>query len=65
MPQHVCEAPENDTLATSKPQVRLRTCLQNNIQKLKVYIDDTVKYACLTQSCEPRDVKDALQDENW
>jgi hypothetical protein len=37
------------------------THLQNNIKKSKVYTDGTIRYACLTQSGEPKDVTKALQ----
>jgi hypothetical protein len=43
----------------------VRTRAQNNMKKLKVYTDGTIRYAYLTSSGEPEGVADALHHDQW
>jgi hypothetical protein len=44
---------------------RLKTRLQNNIRKPKVYTDGTIRYAYLTTAGESKSVSEALDHEQW
>jgi hypothetical protein len=44
---------------------RPTTRSQNNIKKLKVCTDGTIRYECLTTLGEPESTTEALADENW
>jgi hypothetical protein len=42
-----------------------RTRRQNNIRKLKMYTDGTIRYACLASSPELESVAAAMSDDKW
>jgi hypothetical protein len=46
--------------------IRPRTRLQDGVHKPKVYTNGTVRYGCIASTVhEPRDINEALSDENW
>jgi hypothetical protein len=52
--------------ATNAPKIsRPMTRLQAGIRKPKVYTDDTIRYGFFTSSGEPRNINEALGDQNW
>jgi hypothetical protein len=42
-----------------------RTRLQQGISKPKIYKDGTIRYAMLTSTGEPRNISEALDDNEW
>jgi hypothetical protein len=56
MPSSSAAVPEGD---------RLKTRLQNNVRKPKVYTDGTIRYAYLTTAGESKSVSEALDHEQW
>jgi hypothetical protein len=52
-------------VSSTSDDTRLRTRLQNNIKKPKVYTDGTLPYACLTQSGEPKSGAEAMEHDEW
>jgi histone deacetylase 1/2 len=51
--------------ASSQEPPAPRTPLQKGIKQPKVYTDGTVRYALLTSTGEPTNLREALTDENW
>jgi histone deacetylase 1/2 len=51
--------------ASSQEPPAPRTRLQKGIKQPKVYTDGTVRYALLTSTGEPTNLREALTDENW
>jgi hypothetical protein len=49
----------------SSTQNQPETCLQHGIRKPKVYTDGTVQYGMLVETGEPRDLREALSNEDW
>jgi hypothetical protein len=58
-------AQQGSTASTEPEAQRVRTRLQSEISKPKIYTDGTIRYANLSSTSEPENLDEALNDPNW
>jgi hypothetical protein len=58
-------AQQGSTASTEPEAQRVRTRLQSEISKPKIYTDGTIRYANLSSTGEPENLDEALNDPNW
>jgi hypothetical protein len=54
-----------DEHSVPHPTVEARKRLQKGIENPKIYTDDTIRYGLITSTGEPKNLDEALTDENW